>query len=197
MRRPDFSEWLVHLTREIDEGNGPFESLLLSPRPKRYVAPFDVLRKILTEATIAGGLGFVKGKRRVACFSEIPLASITHFATKPDEKLARYRYYGVAVTKQAAYSQGGRPVIYLPDSESDWVPEDQKWRLVRFEPHNRIDYTREREWRVPDSFDLRLAGQIYVLVWSVEEAIDVRDVETSLQGQIAGVLPLQHITELM
>ena len=197
MRRPDFSDWLVHLTREVDEGNDAFAALLDAPKPKRYVAPFDVLCNILSDGAIAGGLGFVKGHRRVACFSEIPLSSIAHFASRPDEKLSRYRYYGIAVSKAAAYAQGGRPVIYLPDSESGWVPEDQRWRLVRFEPQNRIDYTFEREWRVPDVFNLRATDRIYVLVWSAEEALKVRQIDSPLQALIAGVLPLEHITELV
>jgi len=37
--------------------------------------------------------------------------------------------------------------------KGEWIPEEQKWRHVRFEL-GKIDWTHEREWRVPGDLDL-------------------------------------------
>jgi hypothetical protein len=73
----------------------------------------------------------------VVCLSEIPLASMDEFAG-PADGSARYRFYGVALSKKAVFSAGGRPVIYIPDAEGQWIPADQKWRQVKFDPRRSI-----------------------------------------------------------
>lgn len=146
IKRPDFGHGLVHLTRErIERG----------PKTKTIPA-FDVLKEIVISGVIraSGNEGFVKGTQKAVCFSEIPLSGVQQFATPPDEQLARYRFYGVVVSKKTVFEAGGRPVIYLPDSEGDWIPADQKWRHVRFE-HGEVDFTHERDWRCRGNFDLR------------------------------------------
>jgi hypothetical protein len=80
-----------------------------------------------------------------------------HFANPPSQEIARYpryRFYGIALSKRAVFEAGGRPVIYLPDGEADWIPAEEKWRHVRFE-HGEVDFTHEREWRVPGDLDLK------------------------------------------
>jgi hypothetical protein len=47
-----------------------------------------------------------------------------------------------------AFVQGGRPVIYQPDEEFEGLPENYRWRHVRFDPSNGVDFTWEREWRI-------------------------------------------------
>lgn len=197
MRRPDFSKWLVHLTRE--RGPPPGDDFLGDPPAasgNKVVPSLDVLIEILREGVIRGGFGYVKGKRRAVCLSEIPLASLSHFTSTPEDPKTRYRRYGVIVSKEAVYAQGGRPVIYLPDSESDWVPEDQKWRVVRFEPPH-IDHTQEREWRIPDGLDLYAAGTIYLVVSTTRDAAQVGSLRLPINKQIGGIYPLEHLEELV
>src|SRR5262249_23479887 len=141
VRRADFTNSLVHLTRERKELNKTTFGLDL------VASAFEVLKEILAAGVIQGGLGFVKGSQPVVCLSEIPLASMDKFATQMDGS-TRYRFYGVALSKQAVFDAGGRPVIYSPDNEAGWIPSDQKWRQVKFEPPH-VDWTHEREWRVP------------------------------------------------
>jgi hypothetical protein len=52
--------------------------------------------------------------------------------------------------KSWIFDHGGRPVIYQPDSDFTILPEDLRWRHVRFEPtgEQAIDFTWEREWRI-------------------------------------------------
>ena len=109
------------------------------------------------------------GATPVVCLSEIPLASLHQFTNPPtkDNRFARYSPYGL--NKQAIFALGGRPVIYRPDNESDWIPDEHKWRLVRFEAGT-IDWTHEREWRVPSDIDLNHIPLFYVLVWRHQEA---------------------------
>lgn len=180
-RRPDFSQGLVHLTKERGE-----------------TSAFDVLKEILSSGELRGSghTGFVKGQRKAVCLSEVPLSSVHYFAGKADQKDARYRFYGVALSKKAVFEAGGRPVIYLPDAEADWIPDDQKWRHVRFE-HPRVDWTHEREWRVPGHLDLTQFPGLYVLVWTATEAKEIFEMDSPLKSKIRGVLPMEHLTSFL
>ena len=57
---------------------------------------------------------------------------------------------GIEVSKQWAYSEGGRPVIYQPEEEYEQLPESHRWRHVRYEldAEPPIDFSWEREWRI-------------------------------------------------
>jgi hypothetical protein len=73
----------------------------------------------------------------------------TQNATSIEEnEKGKYRFYGLAFSKRTIFDAGGRPVVYLPDNEGEWIPEEQKWRHVRYE-FGKVDWTHEREWRVP------------------------------------------------
>jgi len=52
--------------------------------------------------------------------------------------------------KSWVYDRGGRPVIYGPWSDFGILPEELRWRHVRYEPTGEqvIDFTWEREWRM-------------------------------------------------
>jgi hypothetical protein len=98
IRRPDFSYSLVHLTRERQEWKQGWK---LGP----LVPAFEVLKEILACGTIrgSGNEGFVKGHRRAVCLSEIPLPVIHQFAQPPSEPTAKYRFYGVALSKRTVF----------------------------------------------------------------------------------------------
>jgi hypothetical protein len=180
-RRPDFSQGLVHLTKERGD-----------------TAAFDVLKEILSSGRLKGSghSGYVKGHRKAVCLSEIPLSSIHHFAGKEDQEEARYRFYGVVLSKKAVFKAGGRPVIYLPDGEADWIPDEQKWRHVRFE-HPHVDWTHEREWRVPEHLDLGQFPGIYLLVWTAVEAKEILEFDFPLKKKLRGVLPMEHLNRFL
>ena len=205
IRRADFSDSLVHLTRERKEYSDDDFDLDTPPRLERVVPAFDVLKEILTSGIIrgSGNKGYVKGSRPAVCFSEIPL-SVMHLFAKPppdpfatSEPSARYRFYGIALSKVVVFNAGGRPVIYLPDEDGHWIPPEEKWRHVRFEPPH-INYTHEREWRVPGDLDLRaLAKGFYVIVWSTVEAKEIARLSTPVSRQILAVVPMEHITGML
>jgi hypothetical protein len=139
IQRSHFNHSLVHLTRERKDSDPT-------------VSAFEVLKEILRSKQICGSgkNGFVKGSRRAVCLSEIPLSVLHQFAKPPEEKTLPgkcYRFYGIVISKPAVFDIGGRPVIYLPDAEGNWIPPEEKWRHVRFES-GQVDFTHEREWRV-------------------------------------------------
>jgi hypothetical protein len=196
-RRLDFSHSLVHLTRERHEysSSDPATRKLL-----RVVSAFDVLREILTTGVLrgSGNEGYIKGSRRAVCFSEIPLSAMHLFAVEPSVEISRshsYRPYGIVLSKVTVFSAGGRPVIYLPDSEGHWIPAEEKWRHVRFEPPQ-VDFTHEREWRVPGDLDLKGAA-LYVIVWHASDAKELTNFASPLSKRILGIIPMEHITGML
>jgi hypothetical protein len=193
IRRPDFNQSLVHLTRERVERQPPVEKGVT-----RVVQPFEVLKEIMTSGILraSGNDGYVKGTRRAVCFSEIPLSVVHHIANAPSEsnEKKKYRFYGLAFSKRTIFEAGGRPVIYLPDSEGGWIPQDQKWRHVRYE-FGSVDWTHEREWRLPDDLDLTKVPGCYALVWSCAEVEELQKLETRVP--VRGILPMEHLTMML
>jgi hypothetical protein len=197
IKRTDFSNGLVHLTRERIEYK-PTASILHKNEILKIVSPFEVLKEILNSGTIraSGNEGFIKGDLKATCFTEVPLSAVPQFASTPQEAKARYRFYGISLSKKAVFMEGGRPVIYLPDSEAEWIPPEHRWRHVRYE-HGIVDFTHEREWRVPGDFDLTTVPGLYLLVWSTAEAREIYQLNTPVQNLIRGVLPMEHLTQLL
>ena len=192
VRRADFTNSLVHLTRE----RAKFDIEAFSDHI--VASPFDVLKEILNAGLIRAGTGFVKGLQSVVCLSEIPLASMDEFAKQVGDKSSssRYRFYGIALNKQTVFAAGGRPVIYIPDNEAGWIPSDQQWRQVRFEPPG-VDWTHEREWRVPGDLDLTKVPGFYVIVWSAQEAKEISNLKCPVEKLIRGVLPMEHLNMML
>jgi hypothetical protein len=130
--RFDISEKLIHFT------NGGSQS-----------DAFARLAAIIRERRLMGGTRMIKGSYRCVCFTEAPPAA---FASEFVNQFpfARYSQFGLMFDKAWIYERGGRPVIYQSDGEFDVLPEELRWRHVRFEPvgDQIVDFTWEREWRV-------------------------------------------------
>jgi hypothetical protein len=134
---------------------------------------------------------------RAVCFTEVPLSGVQYFVGPKDKP--RYSHYGIAVSKEAAFKRGARPVIYLPDNEADWIPDEHKWRHVRFE-FGKVDWTHEREWRLPGDLDLRKLPGIYVLVETgpeAEEIVSLDPKKVPVRKLIRGVLPMMHLNQML
>lgn len=137
--RTDISEKLVHLTK----GSGINVAL------HRQMA-FKTLGEIMKSESIKGGTGFIKGLHKCVCFSEAPISMLSNILSIKTGSGFKYQPYGVMVSKKWIYDMGGRPVIYGPESEYAKLPEEMKFRHVRFEIDggSSIDFTSEREWRI-------------------------------------------------
>lgn len=198
VRRPDFNQSLIHLTKERKEAPATGNA----DQTPRIVEAFEVLKEVLASGVIRGSdrTGYIKGSRTAACFTEVPLSAVHHIASEPGTELRKYRYYGIALSKRAVFAAGGRPVIYVPDEEGGWIPDDEKWRQVRFEAEAedwRVNWTHEREWRVPGQLDLGNVPELHVLVWSTAEAEEIRALDGPVSGRIASILPMQKLIQML
>lgn len=148
--RNDISSRLTHLTRG-DTPEGTFQTLI----------------KILEDKMIIGSTtetGFIIGNRSAVCLQEAPLSAIAENLLY-EEKLIneginrkiRYGAFGLRFNKAWIYNKGGRPVIYEEkDIMKEILPEEEHWRIVNYDLNNKqhmIDWTHEREWRVPGDIE--------------------------------------------
>ncbi|MCC2929094.1 DUF2971 domain-containing protein [Bacillus sp. LBG-1-113] len=163
--RADITGHLTHLTKPVYDENGELIKKSIS-----------VLKKIIEEKTILGSStesGFIVGDRRAACFQDMPAYGISqnilHEQNNKDElgNKLRYQGYGLAFTKPYVFERGGRPVIYeKTETAKRFLPRNEYWRIVNYDLDNEehiIDWTHEREWRVPDQFKFEL-DEAYILV---------------------------------
>ncbi|HCM1082078.1 TPA: hypothetical protein ACGU2T_004501 [Vibrio vulnificus] len=159
-QRSDITCGLIHLTRD-NGSNGILQVLL----------------KILKEQKLIGSTtesGFIVGNTPAVCFQEAPLYSVaqniyTEQEYRKQNSSAKVRYYGcgIQIEKQCVFQSGGRPVIYEKTCiAKKMLPDSEYWRIVNFDLANDtsvIDWTHEREWRVPGDFEFNL-GDITVLL---------------------------------
>lgn len=159
--RNDISSRLTHLTK----GNTSEEA-------------FITLLKILEERTLIGSTtdtGFIIGNKVAVCLQEAPLNAIAEnllYEKKLREETnckVRYSAFGLRFNKAWIYKKGGRPVIYeQKEIIKSILPADEYWRIVNYDltdKQNMIDWTHEREWRVPGNIEFEYKD-IEVLVAS-------------------------------
>lgn len=152
--RDDLSNKLVHLTK----GTGD------DPEKHRGEA-LRSFGKIIKSKTIKGGTGFIKGGHTCVCFSEAPISKLSYIIANETDKNFKYQPYGVMVDKRWLYQKGGRPVIYGPDPDYRLLPDEMKYRHVRFylSEKTTIDHSAEREWRIKTS-DLQITPKEVTLI---------------------------------
>ena len=126
MKRSDVSSYLYHWVSGENKENA-----------------FKQLSDIVSAGKILANNSMIKGGYFCICFTETPIQ--INFAHK-----TRYSSFGFRFKKKYIFNLGGRPVIYQPDSEYDLLPEELRWRHVRYELDKvtPIDFTWEREWRI-------------------------------------------------
>lgn len=157
--RPDITPDLVHFTK----GDS-------------VPAAFRRLKKILLERQLIGGAGYIRGGFPCVCFTEAPIEQLCEIFWWTVHEGLRYKPFGVLVTKRWLFERGGRPVIYQADAEYDGLPNELRYRHVRYEPAREppIDFTWEREWRVrTDSLSLEPTA-VRVIVPSSEYAEELK-----------------------
>jgi len=139
LMRDDLSNNLVHLTK----------GLTAEPARARSEAS-ATLQKIMLSRKLVGGTGFIRGGYKCVCFSEAPISKISYLLASGGTKKFRYQPYGVLFDKTWLYERGARPAIYGPDADFDLLPEELRFRHVRFVLSSKynIDHTEEREWRM-------------------------------------------------
>lgn len=164
--RSDLSGFVYHLTKAELNKDG-----------KVTISALNRLLKIIKERKINGSStesGFIIGKRKAVCFQDAPISGIVqnvlhenNFREELGGKI-RYTYLGLAFPKPYIFQQGGRPVFYEEKEKAKNVlPPDEHWRIVDFSLINKdniIDWTHEREWRLPgDEFHFDLSKAVILL----------------------------------
>ncbi|MBF0877662.1 hypothetical protein HKD21_12520 [Gluconobacter cerevisiae] len=161
--RPDLTPYLLHMTKNTKSigGQSAFKNLINILKSGKIIG--------------SGNRGFIKGPNKATCFMDVPFSSLKYVLTpeNSDPEKPRYEPYGIVLTKATSYKKGCRPVLYLSDDEkrSLKIPDDELWRVVRFEVKNEhwISWVHEREWR--SKGDLKLPSEILaVLVKTTKEA---------------------------
>ncbi|MDZ7724636.1 MAG: hypothetical protein U5R06_17975 [candidate division KSB1 bacterium] len=173
--RRDLGNLLFHFTRKPDSKveikNDKYNRTL----PQ---SALSVLEKILSDGSLKGSSNNIRGGFKCICFTESPISelaslfSLINIAESLDDK-TRYEPYGVAVKKEWLFSKGGRPVIYQPESDFKLLPDKLKYRHVRYEPDQGIDYTWEREWRIKVEHLNLNPKETLVVVPDAESAFDL------------------------
>lgn len=162
MLRDDLSNKLIHLTRSDQED-----------KEERYNEWVKNFQSIANQRKLIGGDGCIKGGYRCICFTEAPLSKLSHILAAPSASGIRYAPFGVIVAKRWLFGKGGRPVIYGPETDFYNLPEDMRYRHVRFELGNKeVDFTWEREWRLRAD-ELSLEPAQVTLVVPTRESKDV------------------------
>ncbi len=150
MNRPDFSYFLAHFTKDKKNEDGSIaESALIR------------LQNILNEKKIkASSMPWTNAN--AVCFTECPWSSLLAHTE-------HYSPYGLGFSKKTVYAKHGGPVYYVrPDHFKRQLNsgkfDKQMWPFVTpFSPDYRpkhmkgsyfqtVDYSHEREWRVPHDF---------------------------------------------
>ncbi len=162
--RVDLSSRATHLTK----GNNDEDA-------------FSNLINILEEKKIYGSTtkkGFICGSKSAVCLQEAPLTAIAEnlqyeemMRQKNGSKI-RYLDFRVRFQKRFIYKKGGRPVIYdNTDLAKRSLPENEYWRIVKLDLSNNdslIDWTHEREWRVPHKNRMAVTQNIPSLSYSID-----------------------------
>ena len=164
--RTDLSGYVYHLTKAEYDDDG-----------RKVLGALDRLIKIINERKLNGSStqsGFITGNRKAICFQDAPISgvvqNVAHENAYRDELggKTRYTYVGIAFPKPYIFKNGGRPVFYEEKEKAKLIlPPDEHWRIVDYSllnENNIIDWTHEREWRMPgDQFHFDISKATILL----------------------------------
>lgn len=192
--RPDISRSLVHMTR----GNETQDAA-------------EVLLKILIDKKLIGSStesGFICGQRPAVCFQDATIYSISKSVyfeqLKVEEQRgyrAKYSPFGFTFPKSYLYNKGARPVFYeKSEIAKGLLPSDEYWRIVSLDlssNDNIVDWTHEREWRLPGdlTFDLEKTTLICVKNSNLRQLAEkYKDITgTELRDVLRGIVTIRDV----
>ncbi len=153
--RHDLSDWLWHFTR-------------------RDQHPLETLKKIVAEGRILGS----KDKfceQTAVCLTEMPITeAIRQSPLLGEQMYNRFSDYGVGFRKAWIAARGGLPVVYQPNNMRSELPPSSAWRHCEMDFGKGIDFTWQREWRIPtDILAFTPADDVIVVVRTAEEAMEI------------------------
>ena len=173
--RPDLSEYVAHFTSDRpplanEDGDNPTAKFGATPAVECLVSILES-KKIL-----ASNLPWKAG--RAVCMTESPWSSLLAHAT-------RYSPYAVAFAKPRVFAAGGGPVYYVRADhwkKQQWDNHVQTF-VTPFWPEYRppslkggeymsgktVDFSHEREWRVPHDFTFEYDQVEFVVLSTYED----------------------------
>ena len=178
MPRPDFSDYVVHFTKaaapwSVGREDAPAELIA----EIAGLTPLERLVAILTERVIRA-TPMPWTRKPSVCFTECVWGSLLDHA-------ATYAPYGVGFEKKFLFAAGGGPAFYMrQDLYQAQVEQQHGWHdsvwpfITPFVPdyasdehlatywagRQPLDYTREREWRVPTDLGFELSDVAFIIV---------------------------------
>ena len=144
--RVDLSSRVTHLTKG-DTDDEAFENLI------------SILEEKCIRASKTGS-NFINGDIPAVCLQKAPLIAIAEnlqyeekLREEDEKQRIRYLGFGIRFHKDFIYQNNGRPVIYDDTNQAkEYLHKSDWWRIVRLDlsdENHMIDWTHEREWRVP------------------------------------------------
>ncbi len=182
--RPDFSDYVVHFTKGTkplgDDGSKNLDDIAKLTAVQR-------LTNMLSAKRI-DGTPMPWTSRPAVCFTECTWISLLDHSK-------RYSPFGIGFSKAFLFATGGAPAIYLRPDFLDWQKshtapkpafDDKLWSFVTpFAPEyappakkkleswkkfpKSLDFTHEREWRVPHNLTFEYSDVAFVIVNSYED----------------------------
>jgi hypothetical protein len=179
----DIDAYLTHWTREA-RGAWPGQSedeyldALLRGDPDVDRSALAALRHIVGDEMIRGGSSTIRGATPVVCFTEVPPGGWSaRRVFRPHRGTWDYESYGISIRRSLLEQFGARPVYYGSDQDWEKLSDAERpffqLRFTRRTSAARIDWSDEREWRLPGTLDLRRvpSNQAVLFVPSRDEAL--------------------------
>lgn len=170
MNRPDFSNYLAHFTKDSELSVNEDSNAVWSYKDMNAQ---EKLISIL-ESKVIKASSMPWTNARAVCFTECPWSSLMAHTT-------RYSAYGIGFSKKIVYAKNGGPVYYMrPDHYNEqmqdntfvkhvlpfitpFAPEYRPRRMKEMFPQT-VDYSHEREWRVPHDFPFKYKDISFIIL---------------------------------
>lgn len=199
--RSDITSVVSHLTKPTCDTKGLTEDKINELATENLI-------KILQDGVIHGSTaekGFIVGQIPAVCFQDVPIYSLIQnveheLQRRRNNPNERYRYCGVglAFNKRFIFKLGGRPVIYeKTEIGKKLLQKNEYWRLVNFDidfgKENLIDWTHEREWRLPNQLEFQ-PKHVHILLYD-KDCWDflIENCSKEILKQVHGVTLLRRV----
>jgi hypothetical protein len=203
-KREELSTFLVHLTRNTDNGRTAKENLI------------DIICGRIIEPRNAKGLFYntqeVSHQVKSVCFNETTLGDIRHMIGKFSGRDIQLSAYGVVFSKDFLIQKGANPVFYV----NTYASQDRKKAFIEtiqqlsvdkqkeIAPYVDIfgwtgegkkiyDFHLEHEWRYPGNFEFEWKDIIFGLC--DDEYID--ELEQLFEQEIRFISPYMSLEEII
>jgi hypothetical protein len=173
MARPDQSDYLAHFT----SNRPPLSADSVLPKDYHNLSALDKLVSILRQCKIyASNVPWVN--RAAVCLTECPWTSLLSHAKQ-------YSPFGIGFAKPRVFAAGGGPAYYVRAdhwAKQDWQPDVRTfatpfWPTYRpstlkdetFLSGKTVDYSHEREWRIPHDFTFNYQNIEFIILDTYED----------------------------